>query len=130
MRFETSFTKIENELSPGMRERLNSAEGAVDVQHIFAEFLQEILSRISGAAVVLDEGDVRVDPAAPDGFVLGPGIAQNPDYARYLAESDLLDILRRQAEHAAHKINYMRKHPELEQSTKAIRQGRKPTGPR
>lgn len=130
MRYEASFTKIENELVHGLRERLNSAEGSADVQKIFAEFLQEILSRISGMAVVLDEGDVRVDPEAKDNFTLGPGITQNPDYAKYLVESDLVDILRRQAEHAANKITYMREHPKKDESVPFPRKDRKLMGSR
>ncbi len=126
MRYESSFTKIENEMAPGLRNRLNSAEGSADVQQIFGEFVQEILSRISGAEVVLDEGDVRVDPQAKDGFTLGPGIAMNGEFSKYLDQSDLMDILRRQAEHAANKIKHLAKHSERDETKLFPRKDRKP----
>lgn len=111
-----SFTKHENELARGFRDRMKGAEGAAEVQKIFAAFVQAMLSRITGAEVVLDEGDVRVEPAVEDGFVLGPGIARNPDYERFLKMSDLLDILRRQGQHAANKITHLGRRPERDEA--------------
>ncbi|MDR3641103.1 MAG: hypothetical protein P4L39_07250 [Humidesulfovibrio sp.] len=110
MHGDTSLTRHENELSRELRQSINTAEGVADVQNAFATFLKEILSRVTGADVVLDEGDVRVDPKIPDGFVLGPGITQNKDYAGFLEHSDLLDILRRQAIDAVNRINHLDKH--------------------
>jgi len=104
---KVSFTKIENELAASFRNRIKGAEGAVDVQRIFAEFVQDMLSRITGAEVVLDEGDVRIDAEVDGGVVLGPGISQNPDYGGFLERSDLLDILRRQGQHAANKLIHL-----------------------
>lgn len=106
----SSLTKHENDLSRALRQRVNSAESALDVQNAFAEFLREMLSRATGAEVVLDEGDVRVDPKAADGFVLGPGITANKDYAGFLEGSDLLPILRRQAMDAVNRINHLDRH--------------------
>lgn len=109
---KASYTKIENELARSLRQRVNSAEDIGDVQQAFGAFLQELLSRVSGTEVVLDQGDVRVDPEAADGFVLGPGITQNKDYARFLEHSDLPDILCRQAEDAVNRIKHLQKHTE------------------
>jgi len=106
---KTSITKIENELAASFRNRMKGAEGAGDVQQIFAEFLRDILSRITGSEVVLDEGDVRVDPELEGGFALGPGVAENPEFANFLANTDLLDVLRRQGQHAANKLKHMGK---------------------
>jgi hypothetical protein len=105
----SSLTKHENELSRSLRQRVNSAESVLDVQNAFAAFLKDILSRATGAEVILDEGDVRVEPEAPDGFVLGPGITGNPDYGKFLEHSDLPAILRRQAMDAVNRINHLKK---------------------
>jgi len=105
-----SLTKHENELSRSLRQRVNDAESILDVQNAFATFLRDMLSRATGAEVVLDEGDVRLDPKAADGFVLGPGITANKDYAGFLEHSDLLAILRRQAVDAVNRINHLDKH--------------------
>ncbi len=103
----SSLTKHENELSRALRQRVNSAESILDVQNAFAEFLREMLSRATGTEVVLDEGDLRVDPEVEDGFVLGPGITANKDYAGFLEHSDLLAILRRQAIDCVNRINHL-----------------------
>lgn len=116
MASESSFTKIENELARAYRPRLNSAEGAQGVQQAFAAFVQEFLSRLSGSAVVLDEGDVRVDPKAADGYTLGPGIRDNPDFARFMQDTDLGDILRRQAQDAVNKLKRLGKHSERDET--------------
>lgn len=108
MSYEVSFTKTENELTPGFRDRLKGAEGAPDVQRIYAAFVKDMLSGISGVEVLLDEGDVRIDPEVEGGVVLGPGITQNPDFDKFLERSDLPDILRRQGQHAANKITHLR----------------------
>lgn len=106
---ETSFTKIENELAPALRQRVNTAEGMADVQHAFAAFLQEFLCRLTGTQVVLDEGDVWVDPQAAEGYTLGPGILQKQEYAQFLEHSDLLAILRRRADDPVKRINHLAK---------------------
>lgn len=103
----SSLTKHENELSRALRQRVNSAESILDVQNAFAEFLREVLSRATGTEVVLDEGDLRLDPEVEDGFVLGPGITANKDYAGFLEHSDLLAILRRQAIDCVNRINHL-----------------------
>lgn len=126
MESKSSYTKIENELAHGFRNRMKGAEGAADVQGIFAAFVQDFLSRISGAAVVLDEGDVRVDPRAADGYTLGPGIAQNKDFAKFLEHTDLKDILRRQARDAANKLKHLGKHSERDETKLFPRKDRKP----
>ncbi|MHC1700228.1 MAG: hypothetical protein AB9900_04495 [Humidesulfovibrio sp.] len=116
MHTTTSVTRIENELAASFRNRIKGAEGAADVQKIFAEFLKDILSHITGAKVVLDEGDVRVDPKAADGFVLGPGVAQNPEFIKFLERTDLLDALRRQGQHAANKLTHLGRHSERDEA--------------
>ncbi len=105
----SSLTKHENDLARSLRQRVNSAESALDVQNAFAEFLREMLSRATDTEVVLDEGDLRVEPEVEDGFVLGPGITENPDYNKFLESSDLQAILRRQAEDSVNRINHLGK---------------------
>lgn len=110
MHDKASFTKIENELAPGFRQRVNSAEGIADLQQAFTTFLQDILGRVSGAEVALEPGDARIAPEAEDGYLLGPGISGNEAYVKLLEHSDLRDILRRQVEHAANKMKRLSRH--------------------
>ena len=110
MNSESSFTKIENELVHGFRQHVNTAEGVADVQKAFAAFLREILSRVTGSTVLLDEGDVRVAPESADGYALGPGITAKADYAKFLEHTDLKNILRRQAREAVNRINHLEEH--------------------
>lgn len=125
MAAQSSLTKHENELEGALRQRVNSAESILDVQKAFAEFVRQLLGRITGGEVVLDEGDVRVDPKAPGGFVLGPGITANPDYSGFLERSDLLAILRRQAEDPVKRINHLERHTERAEAKMFPRPDRK-----
>lgn len=125
MQTKASFTRTENELAHGYLQRVNSAEGKAGVQQAFTTFLQDILSRVSGREVLLEPEDVRVDPEAEAGYSLGPGITENADYARFLEHSDLKDILRRQAEHAANKLTHMRRRAERDQTKLFPRKDRK-----
>ncbi len=116
MQNKASFTKTENELAHGYLQRVNSAESMADVQQAFTTFLQDVLSRVSGREVRLEAGDVRVDTVAEDGYSLGPGFTKNEDYAEFLEHSDLKDILRRQAGHAANKLKRMGKHTDRDET--------------
>jgi hypothetical protein len=111
MQDTASFTKTEKELSHGYLQRVNGAEDMAGVQQAFTTFLQDVLSRVCGREVVLETGDVRVDPDAEDGYAFGPGIAGGGAYAELLEHSDLKDILRRQAGHAVNKLKHMSRHP-------------------
>jgi len=122
---QSSLTKHENELEGALRQRVNSAESILDVQKAYAEFVRQLLGRVTGGEVVLDEGDVRVDPEAPDGFTLGPGITQNADYSSFLVRSDLLAILRRQAEDPVKRINHLGRHTERAEAKMFPRPDRK-----
>ncbi|GAB6126669.1 hypothetical protein [Humidesulfovibrio idahonensis] len=125
MTAQSSLTKHENELEGALRQRVNRAESILDVQNAFAEFLRQMLSRITGEDVVLDEGDVRVDPKVAEGFVLGPGITQNQSYAAFLEHSDLRAILRRQAEDPVKRINHLDRHTERAEAKMFPRPDRK-----
>jgi len=120
-----SFTKIENDLAPALRQSVNTAESIADVQLAFATFVREALSRLTGEDVVLDEGDVRVDPQVAEGFVLGPGILESETYAKFLKHSDLLAILRRQAEDPVKRINHLDRHTERAEAKMFPRPDRK-----
>jgi hypothetical protein len=120
-----SFTKIENELEGALRQSVNTAEASADVQLAYATFVREVFSRLTGEAVVLDEGDVLVDPKAADGYTLGPGILENDTYAKFLKHSDLSAILRRQAEDSVKRINHLDKHTERAEAKMFPRPDRK-----
>lgn len=107
-----SYTKHENEMVPEYRQRLNTAESLEDVQAAFARMLRDLLGRILDAPVQLEEGDVRLDPAAEDGFVLGPGIASKEEFAGLWKDSDLSAILRRLAAMAVSRYKYLGGKPE------------------
>ena len=87
--------------------------------------LEAMVRDITGAEVVLDEGDVRVDPEVEGGVTFGPGIAANPEFDNFLERSDLLDILRRQGQHAANKITHLAGHSERDEAKLFPRKNRR-----
>lgn len=107
-----SYTKYENELVQDYRQRVNMAETEKDVQQAFARLLSELLGRIVGSRVVLEEGDVRLDPGTEEGYRLGPGLTANEDFAGLWMDSDLDAVLQRLAATAVKRLKHMGKRPE------------------
>lgn len=112
MTWMRSYTKFENELVQDYRQRVNLAETEHDVQLAFARLLRELLGRIMGTEVVLEEGDVRLDPGSEQGYRLGPGITANEEFAGLWMDSDLEAVLQRQAATGVKRLKHMVKRPE------------------
>lgn len=109
-------TTTKDELTHTYLQRVSSAEDTEEVQQAFATYLQGVLSRVSGAQVVLAPHDVRVDPKTEDGYTLGPATTGNMIFAKILADPDLKDIVRRQAGHAANKMTHLGRHTGREET--------------
>jgi len=107
-----SYTKQENEVLPEYRRRVNTAETADDVRAAFALMLRSLLRGILREPVVLEEGDVTLDPDLEAGFRLGPGLTANEDFAQLWKDSDLDAILRRQAAMAVSRCKRLEAKPE------------------
>jgi hypothetical protein len=111
----TSFSRVEHELAPKLRNSLNHAESSEDVKKFFSYTAQELLGKALGEGVRVHFEDVSL---ARDGkgFTVSERLQADAGYARTAATSDLRAILERFAESAQHRMRHLEGHPEKTQS--------------
>jgi hypothetical protein len=111
----TSFSRVEHELAPKLRNSLNHAESSEDVKKFFSYTAQELLGKALGTGTRVYYEDVSL---ARDGhgFTVSERLQSDAGYARVAATSDLKAILQRFAESAQHRMRHLEGHPEKTQS--------------
>jgi len=118
----SSHSRLENDLAPQFRARLNHAESSEDVKKFFAYTMLELLGGVLGEDCELHYEDIALNAGA-EGYRASKRLAADPLYRRALAESDLGAIMRRFAEAAQHRARHLATHPEKTQSKIRARQG-------
>ena len=104
-----SFSRVEHELAPKLRNSLNHAESSEDAKKFFSYTAQELLVISMGK---LGGGESRDG----QGFTVSPRLQSDAGYAKVAASSDLKAILERFAESAQHRVRHLEGHPEKTQS--------------
>jgi len=103
-----SYTKIENELWPEYRDRLNKAESTEDVKKFFAYTAKELLAQILESRDIKPRfEDVQLDPDKDSPYILGARLADRQEVADLLDTSDLPDILHRLARAAVKRYQHL-----------------------
>ena len=104
-----SFAKVEHELLPGYRARLNNAESTEDIKKFFFVTVQNLLDTVLEEKVALRYADFHLDPEAEESFFLGRRIRESPGFASAWEDSDLCPIIKRLAERAVNRHKRMAK---------------------
>ena len=107
-----SFTKIENELWPEYRDRLNKAESTEDVKKFFAYTATELLNQVlesRGAKARFE--DVQLNPEGDGLFTLSSDFRESRDVSEVFHGSDLQDILERMARAAVKRYQHLSRNP-------------------
>ena len=103
-----SYTKIENELWPEFRDRLNKSESTEDVKKFFAYTATELLEKVlEPRGVRPDLEDVRLDPEGDTSYILSSRLSSQEEVSAIFAESDLQDILHRLARSAVKRYRQL-----------------------
>jgi len=108
---QLSFTKIENDLRPAYRNRLNIAESPEDVKKFFVYTAREFLSRALEDSIQIEYEDVQLDPVADPPYTVSPKLADNSRYTFLQQGSDLNIILTRLAQSAARRYVHLERNP-------------------
>jgi hypothetical protein len=108
---QISFTKIENEVRPMFRERLNHCESTEDVKKEFVYAVTELLHKVLENAVEIRYEDVALDLASDDCFSVSDGLKAKPEFAAAWEGSDLPRIMRGLAEVARKHYEHLDKNP-------------------
>ncbi len=88
-----SFTKYENQILPGYRERMNHLESVEDVRKFFHYTVRDLLESIFAEKIELDYNDVNLTPGEKPFYTISSPLRQNPAFSQMLAGSDLSRIM-------------------------------------
>lgn len=114
---QLSFTKIENDLRPAYRNRLNTAESPEDIKKFFVYTAREFLHRaLEGTAEdpgrsQVDYEDVHLTPESDPPYAVSGKLASHPGYLALQHRSDLTIILTRLAQSAARRYVHLERNP-------------------
>jgi len=108
---QTSYRKIEQEILPNYRNRLNQAESSEDVKKFFNYAVKELFEKIF-PNLKFDFEDIVLNPESSTKYVLSERIEKNPEFISYESNSDLRQILDKLADSALKRYKHLEKHPE------------------
>lgn len=121
---QISFTRIEQALLPGFRERMDRAESTEDVRKFFSEVASTLLSDALGEPGSIRLEQVRLAPGEPDGYTLDDEVHSRPGFADTWEGSDLPRILSQMAGKAVHRFIRLDKNPEKTEAKMFHREGK------
>ncbi len=111
MTMQFSFSKIENELLPGFRKRLGSAESTEDVKKFYVYTMQDLFHQAFSGKLNLEYDDISLQPGQNQSFDLTEGIKERPDFVAVWKNSDLSHVIMRFTETAIHRYKHLEKNP-------------------
>ncbi len=109
---KVSFTALEKEVTPEFREKINHAEGVIDLENFYSRIMVKLLETALEGAVKLVPDDIQLDPNSELGFQLSHRLREHPAYMERAGNSDLETILHRFACAVKSRYRHFRKHPE------------------
>lgn len=109
---QLSFSKYEQLILPGFRERINQAESTEDVKKFFSQTAEELLKNVFQGNLALEWNDVVLNEAAPAGFEVHERLLASPEFTTTWNGSDLPNVLGRFAKTAMHHYKHLLTHPE------------------
>lgn len=107
---QVSFSKLEQDLRPGLREKVDVAESTEDVKKFFARTVGELLERVLGQSVDLQYEDIRFDPRGKTGYTVSERLRKTEGFAAVWKGSGLPHVIKRMAEFALKRYKHLEKH--------------------
>jgi hypothetical protein len=99
MKNQMSFSHIEKELLPEMRNKLNHAEDSIDVGNYFRFTINNLLLKVfENEALELGTDDIAFNPEVENYYSVSPQLLDHPVFKRTWEQSDLSNVVQRFAE--------------------------------
>ena len=111
MTTQFSFSKIENKLLPGFRNRIGTAESIEDVKKFYVYTMQDLFRQVFSGNLNLEYGDISLQPGHNQPFALIEGVKERADFAAIWKNSDLSHVVTRFSETAIHRYKHLEKNP-------------------
>jgi len=109
---QVSYSKIEKEVRPRLREKLNVAESTEDVKKFFVYAVKELLDKVLEGEKTVEYEQIALAPDEERGYTLSPSLLHDGRFKEAWDNSDLPHILRRIAEVAVNRYAHLEKHPD------------------
>jgi hypothetical protein len=109
---QISFTKYQQELLPGYRQKLNIAESTEDVRNCFISTVQELMKNVFEGKALVDNDDVELIPGAVPYYRFSKRLLSSGDFQAVWNTSDLPHMMDKLAETAVNRCKRLEKHPE------------------
>ena len=109
---QISFTKYQQELLPGYRQKINVSESAEDVRNCFIYTVQELMKHVFEGEARVDYDDVELIPGAAPYYRFSKQLLNSEDFQSVWNNSDLSHMMDKLAETAANRCKRLEKHSE------------------
>ncbi|PLX49757.1 MAG: hypothetical protein C0613_06145 [Desulfobulbaceae bacterium] len=109
---QLSFTKIEKELLPDFRQKINQAESSEDVKTFYARTALELFDKVFEGSLSLDFDDISLQPGHDNKYSLSNRLLEASEFNEIWDNSDLPNVLQRFTETALNRYAHLEKHPE------------------
>jgi hypothetical protein len=107
-----SFTRYENVIYPGFRQKVQKAESTGDVKNLFALATKEMLQSAFEHKMNFLDDDIKLLPESESRFVISERLLSSATFKSVWENSDLRRVIGRFAELAIGRCKRLRKHPE------------------
>lgn len=107
-----SYTKYENRLLPGFREKLNMAESTEDVRKFFNYTVRELFDALYEGKLIVNYEDIVFDPDRSPPYSLGGRLRDDEQFLSDWEDSDLPRVVNRFADAAMGRYRHLLKNPE------------------
>ncbi len=109
---QVSYSKIEKEVRPMLRENIGLTESTEDVKKFFVYAAKELLERVLDGKISFRYEDIALAPDEEDGFTISPSLRGDEHFGKAWKDSDLPHILRRMAEVSLKRYVHLKKLPD------------------
>lgn len=109
---QVSFTRLEQALAPGFRERMDKAETVEDVRRFFAETVATLIADALGESASVRNEHVVLCPENETGYELHETVKAGEGFAAMWETSDLSRIIGDFARVAGKRATHLARNPE------------------
>jgi hypothetical protein len=113
---QVSFSKYENEILPGFRNKISHAESAEDVKKFFVYTARELFDTIFEGRMAFEYEDIALMPDDLPNYTMSNRLLESEDFNTVWNESDLPQVLARFARPATNRYKHLEKNPEKTES--------------
>jgi len=109
---QISFTKYQQELLPGYRQKINVSESTEDVRKCFISTVQELMEHVFEGKTSFDADDLELIPGAAPFYRISKRLTSTTDFKSVWNNSDLPNLIDKLAETAVNRCKRLEKHAE------------------